>query len=157
VRASGLRPGAHADGRLSVAAVGLSILASIAVDEPYVPMRTIAHVLLGLSFCSSFLPLLTLAMPEVPPEDAGIGSAVVNLSLQLSAAVAVAILITTASYRTTTLAATGTPLGDAMIHGDRFAYGLGVAAVVAGVAITVTFLRQRAPGAELAVSTPTIE
>jgi EmrB/QacA subfamily drug resistance transporter len=142
---------------LSLAALGLAIFASLAIDEPYLPMRMIAHVLMGLGFGSSFLPLLTLAMSEVPPEDAGIGSAIVNLSLQLSAAIAVTILVSAASYRTGVLAKTGTPIAEAVIHGYRFAEGLAAAAVLTGVAITATFLRQRSPRATIAVPVATAE
>jgi uncharacterized membrane protein YfcA len=38
-------------------------------------------VLVGLGGGMSFLPLLTIAMSEVPPRDAGLGSAIVNISL----------------------------------------------------------------------------
>ncbi|HTL33424.1 MAG TPA: MFS transporter, partial [Kofleriaceae bacterium] len=51
---------------LAIAVIGLGIMASLAVDAPYFPLRGGAHILLGLGFGMSFLPLLTLAMSEVP-------------------------------------------------------------------------------------------
>lgn len=105
----------------------------------------IAHVLLGLGFGMSFLPLLTLAMADVPSADAGLGSAIVNLSLQLAAAVDVALLVTGASYRTGALAAAGTPLHDATILGYRFAYQLALVGLLIGVTLAATLLRRAAP------------
>jgi MFS family permease len=98
---------------LAIAAVGIGIMASLAVHEPYFPLRTLAHVLLGLGFGMSFMPMLTIAMSEVPPPDAGLGSAIINLSLQLAAAVNIAILVTAASHRTRGLLADGSPILDA--------------------------------------------
>jgi hypothetical protein len=108
-----------------------------------------AHVLLGLGFGMSFLPLLTLAMADVPAKDAGLGSGIVNLSLQLSAAVDLAILVTVASHRTRALAAAGESLRDATVHGYRFAYAVAVVGVLVGLTIAAVLLRpRRSPVAE---------
>jgi MFS family permease len=128
---------------LSIAAFGLAIMSQLAIDEPYFPLRAIAHVFLGLGFGMSFLPLLTLAMSEVPPQDAGLGSAIVNLSLQLSAAVDLAILVTAASSRTRALVAAGEPLRTATVHGYRFAYAIAVAGVLVGLILAATLLGRR--------------
>jgi spore maturation protein SpmA len=107
-------------------------------------------MLLGLGFGLSFLPLLTLAMSEVPPRDAGLGSAIVNLSLQLSAAVDIAILVTIASSRTRALAAAGVPLRDATVLGYRLAYAVSIVGVLIGLTLAATVLRARRPGRALA-------
>jgi EmrB/QacA subfamily drug resistance transporter len=134
---------------LGFAVVGLAVMASLAVDEPYLPLRMGAHVLLGLGFGMSFLPLLTLAMADVPAKDAGLGSGIVNLSLQLSAAVDLAILVTVASHRTRALAAAGASLRDATVHGYRFAYAVAVVGVLVGLTIAAVLLRpRRSPVAE---------
>jgi EmrB/QacA subfamily drug resistance transporter len=126
---------------LAIAAVGLGIMAMLRIDEPYFPLRGIAHVLLGFGFGMSFLPLLTLAMSEVPARDAGLGSAIVNLSLQLAAAVDVALLVTAASYRTRSLVAAGTSVHDATVHGYRFAYSVALVGVLVGLTLAATLLR----------------
>jgi hypothetical protein len=127
---------------LGIAAVGLGIMATLAVDAPYLPLRAIAHVLLGLGFGMSFLPLLTLAMGDVPAADAGLGSAIVNLSLQLAAAVDLAILVTAATYRTRTLVAAGTAFGEASVRGTRFAYAVALVGVLVGLTLAATQLRR---------------
>jgi EmrB/QacA subfamily drug resistance transporter len=127
---------------LAIAALGTGVMALLAVDEPYFPLRAVGHVLLGIGFGMSFLPLLTLAMSEVPASDAGLGSAIVNLSLQLAAAVDIAILVTASSYRTRSLLAAGANLRDATVLGYRFAYALGIAALLVGVTLAATLLRR---------------
>lgn len=139
---------------LSFAVVGLAIMASLAVDEPYLPMRMTAHVLLGLGFGMSFLPLLTLAMADVPARDAGLGSGIVNLSLQLSAAVDLAILVTVASHRTRGLASAGASLREATVHGYRFAYAVAVVGVLVGLTLAAVLLRPRRSAVAEAIALP---
>jgi EmrB/QacA subfamily drug resistance transporter len=128
---------------LSIAALGIGIMADLAIDAPYFPVRAAVHVLLGLGFGMSFLPLLTLAMADVPPRDAGLGSAIVNLSLQLAGAVGIAVLVTAASYRTHALVATGASIAESTVHGFRFAEAVAVVALLVGITVAATQLRGR--------------
>jgi EmrB/QacA subfamily drug resistance transporter len=128
---------------LAIAAVGVAVMASLGVEEPYVPVRMFAHALLGLGFGMSFLPLLTLAMSDVPVKDAGLGSAIVNLSLQLSGAVDIAILVTIASSRTDALIAGGASVREATVLGYRLAYAVAVVGVLVGLTLAATVLRPR--------------
>jgi len=128
---------------LAIAALGVGIMAMLAIDEPYFPIRTAAHVLLGLGFGMAFLPLLTLAMADVPPADAGLGSAIVNLSLQLAGAVDIALLVTAAAFRTRTLVEAGTALRDATVLGYRFSYAVALVGVLVGLTLAATLLRSR--------------
>jgi hypothetical protein len=118
-------------------------MANLAVDAPYFPLRGLAHVMIGLGTGAAFLPLLTLAMADVPAKDAGLGSAIVNLSMQLSAAVDLAILATLITDRTRSLSAAGESLRDATVHGYRFGYAIAVAAVAFGVMLAATLLHER--------------
>jgi EmrB/QacA subfamily drug resistance transporter len=127
---------------LSIGVVGLAVMANLGVEEPYVPVRMLTHALLGLGFGMSFLPLLTLAMSEVPPKDAGLGSGIVNLSLQLSAAVNLALLVTVASHRTRALVDAGASLREATVLGYRAAYAVAVVGVLVGLTLAGTLLRR---------------
>ncbi len=128
---------------LSIAALGLAVMANLGVHADYFPSRAIAHALLGLGFGMSFLPLLTLAMSEVPREDAGLGSAIVNLSMQLAGAVNLALLVTAASHRSRDLIAGGTAIGDAVVLGYRFAYQVAIGGVLTGLVLAVVLLRRK--------------
>jgi hypothetical protein len=98
-------------------------------------------LLLGLGAGTSFLPLMTLAMADVPDTDAGLASGIVNASLQISAAIGVAVLGTIATDHTQSLMAGGSPAPEALSAGFTLAWTLGAGAVIAGLAVTAGFLR----------------
>jgi len=127
------------------------------IDAPYWPGRFLTYVLLGVGAGSSFLPLLTLAMADVPARDAGLGSAIVNLSMQLAAAVNIAILASFAARRTDVLLAShASPLGAA-VGGYRLAYGVAMLGVLVAVALAAILLRPRARSASQVVPVPAPE
>ena len=130
---------------LSIAAVAVGLMATLAVDAPYLPFRLTAHVLLGLGFGLAFLPLLTLAMADVPPRHAGVGSAIVNLSLQLAAAIDIAILVTAATYRSRSLVDAGTAVAEATVLGYRFAYGVALVGMLVALTLAAILLRRTRP------------
>jgi EmrB/QacA subfamily drug resistance transporter len=128
---------------LAIAAVGVGINAQLAVDAPYFPLRLGVHLLYGLGFGISALPLLTLAMADVPSAHAGLGSAIVNLSLQLAGAVGIAVMVTAASYRSHALVVAGAPLVEATVRGYRFAYVVALVGLLVAITIAATALRPR--------------
>jgi len=128
---------------LALIALAVGAMANLGLAEPYLPIRAAAHVVLGLGLGLSFLPLLMLAMSEVPPRDAGLGSAIVSLSIQLFGAVDLAILVTAASFRTHALEAAGAPAATATILGYRFAYAVAIGGILAGLTLATTLLRGR--------------
>jgi EmrB/QacA subfamily drug resistance transporter len=108
---------------LALVALSLESFASMGTTTSYWPQMFLTYALLGLGAGLTFLPLLTIAMSDVPAADAGLGSAIVSLSLQLSAAVGVAFLGTVASNRTAELARTEPPL-EALVGGYQRALGV---------------------------------
>ena len=54
---------------------------------------------MGLGMGTAMLPLLTIAMSGVPEQDAGLGSGIVNVSMQLAGALGIAVLGTLAADR----------------------------------------------------------
>jgi hypothetical protein len=145
---------------LLVAGLGAMVLAmfsfsQLPLDAPYWPGRFFTYALLGLGAGTSFLPLLTIAMADVPARDAGLGSAIVNLSMQLAAAVNLAILATVASSRTDALLAARTAPLPALLGGYRFAYGVAMGGVGVALVLALTTLAPRArPAANAAGRAP---
>jgi EmrB/QacA subfamily drug resistance transporter len=127
---------------LALVALSLESFASFGTSTSYWPQMFLTYALLGLGAGLTFLPLLTLAMSDVPAADAGLGSAIVSLSLQLSAAVDVAFLGTVASHRTEDLARTEAPLA-ALVGGYQRALGVAAGAVLVGLALAAVLLRPR--------------
>jgi hypothetical protein len=90
-------------------------------------------MLIGAGAGLAFMPLLTMAMAKVPPADAGLASGIVNTSLQVSAAIGVAVLGTLSSERTRTLLATGVRPQSALLDGYRLAFTVGTGCVLAAL------------------------
>jgi len=142
---------------LGAIAVAMASFATLPLAAPYFAQRFLTFVLLGLGAGMSFLPLLTIAMSEVPAPDAGLGSAIVNLSLQLAAAVDLAILATFASHRTDALVATGLPPSHAVLAGYRFSFGVASTGVLVAFVLAALMLRGRpalVPQARPAIGDP---
>ncbi|HWK26839.1 MAG TPA: MFS transporter [Solirubrobacter sp.] len=113
------------------------------------------YALMGLGMGTAMLPLLTIAMSEVPEQDAGLASGIVNVSMQLAGALGIAVLGSLAASRTAALADGGAPLSSALTGGYHLGFELAAIAVAAGLLLAAAVLRTPArrlqPGSEVAV------
>ncbi|GAC1528908.1 MAG: MFS transporter [Thermoleophilaceae bacterium] len=121
--------------------VGLLFLARVPLHASYWPDLFPAFLLIGIGAGLSFMPLITLAMSEVRPADAGLGSGLVNVSQQLAAALGVAVLGTLAASRTKHLLAAGHSSQDALTSGFHLAFFAAATSVLVGLALAVFALR----------------
>ena len=69
------------------------------------------------------MPLLTIAMADVPPADAGLASGIVNVSLQVAGALGLAVLGTVATSRSHALEAAHHGLASSLIGGNHWPSG----------------------------------
>jgi hypothetical protein len=104
-------------------------------------------LLLGAGVGSTFPALMTLAMSDVAPQDAGLASGLVNTSAQVGGALGLAVLATSASTHSSSLTKAGKPLADALTGGYHVAFVIGAGLV--GLAIVISLLL-RAPTRALA-------
>ena len=74
-------------------------------------------------------------MSDVPTADAGLGSGIVNVSMQMSAALGLAVLGTIATDHTASLVAAGHSVPSALVEGYHLAFL--IAAVCAGIGTVV--------------------
>lgn len=125
---------------MMAATVGLLLLTRAGPHASYLTDLFPAYVLLGLGAGTSFMPLLAIAMRDVPKEDAGLGSGVVNVSMQVASAIGLAVLGTVATERTHTLVATGRPLAEALTGGYHLAFLIAAGSVAVGTVIAMVFL-----------------
>jgi hypothetical protein len=95
------------------------------------------------------MPLLTLAMADVPAEDAGLGSGITNVSQQISGAFGLAVLSTIAANHTKGLVSSHHGLTSSLIGGYHVAFLVGAAAIAVGIALAFLLLRPRDTQAEL--------
>src|SRR3954454_15803266 len=141
---------------LSIVVVALLLLSGVSDHASYFPTLFVPFALMGLGMGTAMLPLLTIAMSGVPEADAGIGSGIINVSMQLAGALGIAILGTLAADRSQTLAADGASSLHALTGGYTLAFEVAVGAVIIGIAVAALVLRmprvrQPAPGTEVAV------
>jgi MFS family permease len=134
---------------LTAIAGALVLLSQLPAHASYFPTIFAPFALLGLGAGLSFLPLMTIAMAEVPLADAGLASGIVNASLQISAAIGIAALGTVAAERTKVLAGLGQHHIQALTGGFHLAWTIGAGAVVAGALIALLWLRSPARPAEV--------
>jgi EmrB/QacA subfamily drug resistance transporter len=142
------RIGAKATLTIGVAffAVGLAIWTRVPVHASYVgfvlPALTIGGV--GGGFIST--PNITLGMSEVRPDDTGLASGLINVALQMGAALGVAVLATLSTTRTDHLVTKGVGAQEALTSGYRLGFVVATACVVVALALT-TLLRPSDGGA----------
>jgi EmrB/QacA subfamily drug resistance transporter len=129
----GIRPPLVAG--LGLAAVGLALFARAPVDGNVITDVLPSMILLGIGAGMAFNPVLLAAMSDVPPEEAGLASGVVNTSFMMGGALGLAVLASLAARRTDTLLAAGESELSALTGGYHLAFLIGAvfAAVAAGL------------------------
>ncbi len=142
-------PRATLVGGLSLVAVGLAWLAQVSVDGSYLVELLGPFVLVGVGCGSSFPALMTLAMADATPRDAGLASGLVNTMMQVGGALGLAVLATLASGRTSDRLADGATQGEALTSGYRLAFLLSALLVLAAVAVALALLRRPTPAPAL--------
>ncbi len=126
---------------MASAAIGLLLFASAGPHEEYFPRIFFAFLLMGLGAGTSFMPLLQIGMSEIPNEDAGLGSGIVNVSQQLAGAIGLAALGTIAANKSKSLLAAGHDTISALASGYRLALLIAAACVILGLLLAPVLLR----------------
>jgi EmrB/QacA subfamily drug resistance transporter len=140
-------------GGLLLVALGLYVMHGISLHTDYFPRLLIGFLLMGLGVGNAFMPMLQIAMEDVPHADAGLGSGIVNVSQQVSGALGLAILSTFATNHTSSLVASHHAIVPSLLSGYRLAYAIGIGSVLTGVVVAVALLRSlKRPVAVVAAS-----
>jgi EmrB/QacA subfamily drug resistance transporter len=134
---------------MATTVAGLLLFATVGPDTAFFPTIFLASFALGLGIGTAFLPLLTLAMADVPAADAGLGSGITNLSQQIGGALGLAVLSTIAANHTKGLLSADHGLTDSLIGGYQLAFLGGAVAVSTGIVLAFALLRPGRPRPEL--------
>src|SRR6202165_5028028 len=121
----------------------LALMASTGQNASYFPELFGAYLLFGIGAGTAFMPLITIAMSEVPPQDAGLASGIANVSMQISAAIGLAALGTISSGHSTALAPQGSSLSAALTGGYQLSFGIAATCVAVGLLVVLVVLRPR--------------
>jgi EmrB/QacA subfamily drug resistance transporter len=138
---------------LLLTAIGLLLMSRVGEHSSYFPGMFFALLILGLGAGLAFIPLLAIAMAHVPSADAGLASGIVNVSLQMSGAVGLAVLGTISTDHARSLVADGRSLPSALTSGFQLAFLVGAACVALGTVLALALLR---PPARPAPPTPAL-
>ena len=125
---------------MATTAAGLLLFTSIGPDTAFFPTIFFGSLAIGFGIGNAFMPLLTLAMADVPAADAGLGSGITNVSQQIGGALGLAVLSTVAAEHTQGLIADGHTTTNALISGYHLAFFAGAAVIGAGIILAVTLL-----------------
>ncbi len=142
---------------MAIAAAGLFLFSSVGPHTAFFPTIFFANFAIGLGIGNAFMPLLTLAMEDVPAADAGLGSGITNVSQQISGALGLAVLSTVATNHTKALLSSHHSLTTSLISGYHVAFLVAAGATVTAVLLAFALLRPRStrPELQLAADEPT--
>jgi EmrB/QacA subfamily drug resistance transporter len=146
-------------GMLAVMA-GLLLMHGAGPTTAFFPTVFFAFFAIGLGLGLSFMPLLGIAMADMPAADAGLGSGIVNVSQQISGALGLAVLGTIATSHTKSLVASGHAATASLISGYHLAFLVGAGCVAVGIGLALVLLapgRMRTAPAADAAPAPALE
>ena len=131
---------------LGVAAFGLALFAFAPVEGEFLPHVLPGMLLLGLGAGMAFNPMLFAAMNDVPPDEAGLASGVVNTSFMMGGALGLAVLISLSAARTDGLRAAGAQAQAAINGGYHLAFAVGAAFATGAAILALALLRPGVKG-----------
>ena len=134
---------------MTSAVSGLLLFSTVGPQTAFFPTVFLACFAIGLGIGMAFMPLLTIAMADVPATDAGLASGITNVSQQISGAVGLAVLSTVATTHTKSLIAAGQGHISSLIGGYQVAFLVGAGAIGTGLVLALILLRPRAARAGL--------
>ncbi len=126
---------------LLLAAAGLALFTRLPVHGNFAADVLPSMILLGLGGGIVFNPMLLAAMGDVPPEDSGLASGLVNTSFMMGGALGLAVLTSLAASRTTSLLHTGDGHLAALVGGYHLAFWIGTGFALIAFFVTVFGLR----------------
>ncbi|RKN04167.1 MFS transporter [Streptomyces radicis] len=136
------------------AALGMLVLTRMNLDSSYTSVLMPSMVLLGLGLGTAFMPAMSLATENVRPSDAGVASAMVNVSQQVGGAIGTALLNTIAASATTAYftdhiaGATDeqTLTFESMVHGYTAAVWWGFFILLGSAVISAVLINRKGGG-----------
>jgi MFS family permease len=129
---------------MASAVAGLVLFSTVGPATSFFPTVFFACFAIGFGIGNAFMPLLTLAMADVPSADAGLASGLTNVSQQISGALGLAVLSTLAANHTKGLLSAHHGLASSLIGGYQMAFLIGAATIAVGTAVAIALLRPRA-------------
>ncbi|HET7269858.1 MAG TPA: MFS transporter, partial [Rubrobacter sp.] len=119
---------------------GLALFVRVPVEGNYWIDVLPSMILVGTGVGTAFPALAALAMSGATPSDAGLASGLVNTTVQVGAAVGLAVLATVSATRSEQLIGNGESTVAALTDGYHLAFLIGAVLVAVAIAVAVTVL-----------------
>jgi EmrB/QacA subfamily drug resistance transporter len=126
---------------LGLIVVAMLLFTRTPVDGSYVQHVLPSMILFGFGIGAAFPPLMTLAMSDVEPQDAGLASGLVNTAAQVGGALGLAVLATLSATRSDKLIEDGTATASALTSGYHLAFVIGAALVAVAIVVVLAVVR----------------
>lgn len=131
-----------------LAAIAMVLLTRLEVDSSFATHVLPSEIMLGLGMGTASMPGMSLATSRVRPQDAGVASAMVNVSQQVGGSIGTALLNTVAASATSSWIAARAFSGSvpesaaqqAAVHGYAVAFGWGAAIMALAALIAFVFV-----------------
>jgi EmrB/QacA subfamily drug resistance transporter len=116
---------------------GLAVLSRVPVHGSFLLDILPGMILFGAGAGLAFAPSVALAMADAAPADVGLASGLANVSLQLGAAIGVAVLASISTSRSNSLIAHGVGQASALVGGYHEGYLVAAGCIVAALVLAV--------------------
>jgi EmrB/QacA subfamily drug resistance transporter len=124
----------------------LLLLSRVPVHGSFLPDVLPGMLVFGAGAGLAFTPSVALAMADSVPADVGLISGLANVSLQIGAAIGIAVLASTSTSRTNDLLAHGTSRAAALVAGYHLGYLIGAGCLLAAFIISAFVFNDRNVG-----------
>jgi EmrB/QacA subfamily drug resistance transporter len=128
---------------LFIASIGLALLAKAPVNGQFLGDILPSMILLGIGAGMAFNPMLLAAMNDVPQNEAGLASGLVNTSFMMGGALGLAVLASIAAIRTEHLLKAGADNAIALNGGYHLAFIVGGIFAFLGATLSALLLKSR--------------
>jgi MFS family permease len=113
--------------------LGLAALSRVPVHGSFAIDILPGMILFGAGAGLAFAPSVALAMADASPADVGLASGLANVSLQLGAAIGIAVLASISTSRSNDLIAHGASRASALVGGYHLGYLVAAGCIVAAL------------------------
>ena len=135
-------------GGLALFALGLLIFARAPADGNFVVDVLPGMIVMGLGGGITFNPLLLAAMGDAAPAEAGLASGIVNTAFMMGGALGLAVLVSVADSRTSSLRDAGDAAAAALTGGYHAGFLVGAVFAAAGALLALLLRPVAPPGQE---------
>ncbi len=133
---------------LTLITAGLLAFVPVPVDGQLGTNVLPTMILTGIGFGLLFMPSVSIAMSDVGPSESGLASGLVNVAVQLGAAIGVAALATVSTSRTRQLLSEHMALPVALTGGYRVAIVVAAGCTAASLVAAIVLLKSRPASAD---------